>query len=261
MGRVMGPLEDVKEEENEEESPKEESRVAQEMLENPTNETKEEDVSDESWENVFETKRASTAPSIPVPPAAPAAPAQTEEEQIREEPNEPEVTEPVVDVPPEPTKTVEEITSPPEDLLEKTKEKEIVRPETPMAPVSPATSIVYPQPTPRSKYIDRNITSFVTSEAVIRSRRESSPPRVPKLTLQTQLAPSPASLTSSISLDRLPHFMSASDIPDMSTTAQRIGAYQSRREQMLKTDTGLRGWLLQVQQTRPSSVTLPQSIH
>jgi hypothetical protein len=50
--------------------------------------------------------------------------------------------------------------------------------------------------------------------------------------------------------------MLGKDIPDMSTVAQRVGAYQHRREQMVKADTGLRGWLLQIQQSRP--VSIPQ---
>ena len=58
------------------------------------------------------------------------------------------------------------------------------------------------------------------------------------------------------SFNYLPSFMLSKDIPDMSSVAQRVGAYQSRREQMIKADSGLRGWLVQVQQSIPPN--LPQ---
>jgi hypothetical protein len=73
--------------------------------------------------------------------------------------------------------------------------------------------------------------------------------------LQTNPVPAQES-TSRMTMDFLPPFMLGKDIPDMSSVAQRVGAYQTRREQMVKTDTGLRGWLLQWSQSRPSS--LPQ---
>ena len=290
MNRVMGPLEDVKEEENEEESPKVEHPqiTREEMLQGPTKmETKEEEEegSDEDWENVFEPKRASKTPSIPVEPPQPPPPpppVQIGEVSKPEEVEAPEeatkdpkaiVEEPKTIVEPQPEPNPEPEEPPPEptdeiaSLLEdspakdKGKEKEIPPPETPMPPSSPASSSIWAHPTPRSKYIDRDITSFVTSEAVIRNRRDSSPPPVPKLTLQTQFEPpAPSIAPPSIALDRLPHYLNASDIPDMSSAAQRIGAYQSRREQMLKIDTGLRGWLVQVQQKRPSSASMPQGI-
>lgn len=252
--RVMGPLEDVEEEEDWEKDDEEESVVEPVVKEMSVKQeepqimaegsTKEEQGSDEDWDNVFETsKRVSKAPSTTIEP---------DSTEIKPHETEPEIVKPT-EV--KPTESVEQVTSP-IDPPDKGKEKEFPPAETPMSPSSPASITTYPHPTPRSKYIDRNITSFVTSEAVIRNRRDLSPPPVPKLTLpalQTNPVPSPASSTHTFSLDYLPHFMSGKDIPEMSTVAQRVGAYQSRREQMIKADTGLRGWLLQIQQTRPLS--------
>src|SRR5438046_6673330 len=48
--------------------------------------------------------------------------------------------------------------------------------------------------------------------------------------------------------------MLSKDIPEMSTLAQRVGAYQSRRDQMIRADTGLRGWLVKVQHSIPATV-------
>ena len=108
----------------------------------------------------------------------------------------------------------------------------------------------------RSKYMDRDITSFIVPDHVIMSRNKSVPPKPALSVLQTQPVPEPLS-PPPVALDFLPQFMLSKDIPEMSTFAQRIGAYQSRRDQMIRADTGLRGWLLQVQQTRPT-LSLPQ---
>ena len=112
-----------------------------------------------------------------------------------------------------------------------------------------------------SRYRDRDITSFIIQSRGLQSRdsdkpasRDSDRPVLPPL--QTNPVPVPASNTQRMTLEFLPPFMLGKDIPDMTTVAQRVGAYQSRREQMVKTDTGLRGWLLEVSHSRPPS--LPQ---
>ena len=116
-----------------------------------------------------------------------------------------------------------------------------------------------PESTFRSKYIDRDITSFISSEHVNMSHSDERPETptdvVPPLQMRT--VPEEPSMEP-FSFDYLPAFMSGKDIPEMSSTAQRAGAYQSRREQMIRADTGLRGWLLQVQNSIPTS--LPQRI-
>lgn len=147
--------------------------------------------------------------------------------------------------------------------LDKGKEKELhsdSSPKTPR-PLSTGTSI-YPDAVPRSKYIDRDITSFfATNVNIPRDSPRSEATATPKAKLpplQTQLVPPPPSF-SVLPLDHLPSFMSAQDIPTLSTVAQRVGAYQSRREQMTRADSGLRGWLLQIQQGRPPS--FPQRIY
>ena len=116
----------------------------------------------------------------------------------------------------------------------------------------------------RSKYLDRDITSFITSESANNghnSNRNSSRPLTPKFAnLPTlQIPPVPEeSIIPPLTPEMMPDYMSGRDIPEMSTVAQRIGAYQSRREQMIKADTGLRTWLLHVQTIRKPD--LPQRI-
>ena len=116
----------------------------------------------------------------------------------------------------------------------------------------------------RSKYVDRDITSFITSASANNNRnsnRNSSRPSTPKFAnLPTlQIPPVPEeSVIPPLTPEMLPDYMRGSDIPEMSTVAQRIGAYQSRREQMIKADTGLRTWLLHVQTIRKPD--LPQRI-
>ena len=112
-----------------------------------------------------------------------------------------------------------------------------------------------------SRYRDRDITSFIIHSRGLQSRdsekpasRDSDHPTLPPL--QTDPVPVPVSSTQRLTLEFLPPFMLGKDILDMTTVAQRVGAYQSRREQMVKTDTGLRAWLLQVNHYRPPS--LPQ---
>jgi hypothetical protein len=115
----------------------------------------------------------------------------------------------------------------------------------------------------RSKYVDRDITSFIASDHVIHNTnidntsRPSTPRFADLLTLQIPRIPEEP-FVPAFSTETLPDFMSGRDIPEMSTVAQRIGAYQSRREQMIKTDTGLRAWLLHVQTIRKPD--LPQRI-
>ena len=122
---------------------------------------------------------------------------------------------------------------------------------------------------PTSRYRDRDITSFIIQSRGLHSRDSEKPmsshsdkPPVSRdsdrpvlAPLQTNPVPVQESSTR-MTMDFLPPFMLGKDIPDMSSVAQRVGAYQSRREQMVNTDTGLRGWLLQWSQSRPSS--LPQ---
>lgn len=141
--------------------------------------------------------------------------------------------------------------------LDKGKQKEIYSDSSSVTPrpLSRDTSI-YPEAVPRSKFIDRDITSFFMPRDSPGS--EAALPKAKLPPLQTQPVPPPPSLTV-FPLDHLPSFMSAQDIPTLSTVAQRVGAYQSRRSQMTKADSGLRGWLLQVQQGRPPS--FPQRTH
>ena len=115
-----------------------------------------------------------------------------------------------------------------------------------------------PESTFRSKYIDRDITSFINPEHVNMSRNDErlEPAREAVPSLRTRTIPEEPSMEP-FSFEYLPAFMLGKDIPEMSTVAQRIGAYQSRRDQMIKADTGLRGWLLQVQHSIPN---LPQRI-
>jgi hypothetical protein len=162
-------------------------------------------------------------------------------------------------IPPETTQGDPEPTDPPlgeheHDTPSERKEREIVQIDS-SAANSPASSTAYPNPVSRSKYIDRNITSFLTSEHVI---RDESPPPVPRLPpAPIQFQPTPREPTTlPVTLEYLPLYMSAKDIPDMISQTQRIGAYLSRREKMTKADAGLRGWLLQVQQSKPSSTNL-----
>ena len=108
-----------------------------------------------------------------------------------------------------------------------------------------------------SKYRDRDITSFIVQSRGLQSRdsdkpmsRDSDKPILP------QLHTNPVPVESSaqhLTLDFLPPFMLGKDIPEMSTVAQRVGAYQSRREQMVKADTGLGGWLIHMSQSRSPS--------
>lgn len=100
-----------------------------------------------------------------------------------------------------------------------------------------------------SKYINRDITSFIVPRKK-RNTTHQPKPSVPPLQTKSDRPPS----GNQISLDLLPPFMLSGDIPDMSTVAQRVGAYQSRRDQMLKADTGLLGWLVQIQQKRPPNI-------
>jgi hypothetical protein len=111
----------------------------------------------------------------------------------------------------------------------------------------------------RSKYVDRDITSFIASDHVVIGNH--SRPATPKFanlpTLQIPTVPEePHVPVPMLSTERLPDFMSGGDIPEMSTVAQRIGAYQSRREQMVKADTGLREWLLYVQTIRKADISI-----
>jgi hypothetical protein len=111
----------------------------------------------------------------------------------------------------------------------------------------------------RSKYVDRDITSFIASEhVVIGNHSRPSTPKFGNLpTLQIPSVPEePHFPVSMLSTERLPDFMSGADIPEMSTVAQRIGAYQSRREQMVKADTGLREWLIYVQTIRKADISI-----
>ena len=143
--------------------------------------------------------------------------------------------------------------------LDKGKERETYPDSSPVSPVTPrplsqGTSI-YPDAIPRSKYIDRDITSFFATNVNLprdSPRSEAPTPKSKLPPLQTQPVPSPPSLTI-LPLDHLPSFMSAHDIPQLSTVAQRVGAYQNRRDQLMKADSGLRGWLLQIQHGRPPS--------
>ena len=141
--------------------------------------------------------------------------------------------------------------------LDKGKQKELYSDSSPVTPrpLSRDTSI-YPEAVPRSKFIDRDITSFFMPRDSPRSEAATLKAKLPPL--QTRPIPPPPSLTV-LPLDHLPSFMSAQDIPTLSTVAQRVGAYQSRRSQITKADSGLRGWLLQVQQGRPPS--FPQRTH
>lgn len=109
----------------------------------------------------------------------------------------------------------------------------------------------------RSKYVDRDITSFIASDHVIADNSRPSTPKFSNLpTLQIPPVPEDSAVPVAIlSTERLPDFMSGGDIPELSTVAQRIGAYQSRREQMIKTDTGLRAWLLHVQTFRKPDIS------
>jgi hypothetical protein len=110
----------------------------------------------------------------------------------------------------------------------------------------------------RSKYVDRDITSFIASDHVIGNHSRPSTPKFANLpTLQIPSVPEePYVPVSMLSTERLPDFMSGADIPEMSTVAQRIGAYQSRREQMVKADTGLREWLIYVQTIRKADISI-----
>ena len=142
----------------------------------------------------------------------------------------------------------------PAPRLDKGKEPEIYHPPVPTFPEVETSPDAYPIPTARSKFIDRDVTSFLASEAEV--IRESPRPQKPKQILppiQTQPIPNPATARV-MKLDHLPQYMFGKDIPDMSTTAQRIGAYQGRREQMIRADTGLRGWLLHIQQNHPPAI-------
>jgi hypothetical protein len=167
---------------------------------------------------------------------------------MEEEKAEPTVT---ANVPDEYASTDEDE---PNDRLEKGKEKEVYSDSSPITPrrLSRGTSI-YPDAVPRSKYVDRDITSFFVTNVNIPATPKSKLPPI-----ETHPVPPLPSFTV-FPLDQLPSFMSAQDIPTLSSVAQRVGAYQNRRDQMMKADSGLRGWLLQIQQGRPPS--FPQRIY
>jgi hypothetical protein len=159
----------------------------------------------------------------------------------------------------------------PAPRIDKGKGKEVYRDGDLQTPVLP--SEMYPEAQPRQKFIDRDITSFIANDNVI-IQRDYVPPKIlpaqleeseessqPRESMQHDAAhqdargESTTPSTHHFALDYLPDFMLSKDIPDMSTVAQRVGAYQSRRDQMVRADTGLRGWLLQIQQVRPTSIT------
>ena len=167
-----------------------------------------------------------------------------------------------------------EATSPPESVsdhdsvrrLDKGKDKEVHGDEH-IADTKAMSSVEHSdtESTFRSKYIDRDITSFINPKHVNMShndeRPETSRDYVPPLQMRT-VSEEPS--IQPFSIEYLPAFMFAKDIPEMSTVAQRVGAYQSRRDQMIKVDTGLRGWLLQAQHCIPASlpprITIPLTL-
>lgn len=246
---VMEPLDNVDEESDWEKDDEEidEENAAQANEGNPQQE-------DESYNREQEEMKTDASENVPD--------LQREEAvQNRYDPEEsaglPRVVEEVNPGPGYSSADEEHISKP---RVDKGKGKEIYSGETPTSsqPTSPQT-FNYPEPVPRSKFIDRDITSFFASNVFISA--DSPRSQTPKQTLpplQTQPVPAPPT-TQPLPLNYLPHFMLGKDIPELSTVAQRVGAYQSRREQMARTDTGLRGWLLQIQQTQPLNLSLRTS--
>ena len=138
--------------------------------------------------------------------------------------------------------------------LNKGKEKEIYQDS------EPARSVRETSPDPslyRSKYVDRDITSFFVDSVNLSARPQTPPPPVPPVQARPN---SPHASIQPFAIDFLPPFMLAKDIPEMSTAAQRVGAYQSRRQQMINTNTGLHSWLLEISQNRPLSTPQRKSV-